>query len=255
MTKKPFRKTLLGTLVIIGVVCVLLYWLFFLSLNWFTGHGKEMTVPNVSGIKMVAAISLLEKDGYSIDIDSTYDPEQPPLVVMEQQPKPGNTVKPGRTIYIKVNKVSPPNSPMPNLVNLSYRSALLILKNNKLVLGDTTMRPDVANGAVLEQLFAGKNILPGDMIPQGSKIDLVIGAGLESANIEVPDLVGLTYDMAIAVLSASKIDFHVIFEGPIADTLGAFVIYQLPEAYNANNDVNTISRGESIDIKVRQTPN
>ncbi len=255
MTKKPFRKTFLGTLITIGIICVVLYWVFFLSLGWFTGHGKEMTVPNVSGLQMEEAMKLLRQDGYAVDVDSTYDPEQQPLVVMEQQPKPGNTVKPGRTIYIKVNKVSPPASPMPNLVNLSYRSALLMLKNNKLLLGDTTMKPDVANGAVLEQLFNGNTIRPGEMIPQGSKIDLVVGAGLESAEIDVPDLVGLTYDMAIAVLSASKIEYDVIYEGSISDTMGAFVIYQLPEAYNANNEVNTISRGERIDIKIRQTPN
>src|SRR5690606_15523086 len=110
-------------------------------------------------------------------------------------------------IFLIVNKQNPPETPMPSLVNLSFRSAEMLLKSNKLKLGDTTMRPDMAQGAVLEQLVNGKVITAGTMVPQGSKIDLVIGDGLGNKEINVPDITGLTYPEAVAMLSGSNLQF------------------------------------------------
>ncbi|MFT4061382.1 MAG: PASTA domain-containing protein [Edaphocola sp.] len=251
-TKKPFRKTFLGSLLIIGLVGFALYWLFFASLGWVTNHGEEQKVPSLVGKSAMEATSILEKAGFDIEIDSTYSPDKRGLTVMAQQPESGATVKNGRTIFLTVNKTSPPNTPMPNLVNMSFRSAEMLLGSNKLLLGDTILKPDLAQGAVLEQLWNGKPIAPGTLIPQGSTISLVIGDGLGNKEISVPDLTGMTYPEAIAILSGSNLNYTVVFDGVIADTTTAQVYMQLPEPYNEFQEPNRIVEGDNVDIRIKQ---
>jgi beta-lactam-binding protein with PASTA domain len=249
---KPFRHTFLANLLIIIGICIVLYFLFFASLGWITGHGNERSVPAMIGKPLAAVMSDLEAQGFDIQIDSTYNPEAKPLTIMDQQPEAGMTVKEGRTIFLIVNKQSPPQTPMPNLVTLSFRSAEMLLKSNKLLLGDTSYRPDIAGGSVLAQMMNGAEIAPNTMIPQGSRIDLVIGDGLGNKQISVPDVIGMSYPEAVAMLSGSNLQFVAVFDGIITDSTTAVVYVQQPEAFNELNEPNQISEGEMVDIRVKQ---
>jgi Uncharacterized protein conserved in bacteria len=101
-------------------IVVGLLFLFFNSLNWLTNHGKETTVPDLTGKKMTEAINILKKQGFKIQIDSTYKAYLDPLIVFFQQPEAGATVKIGRTIFLTVNRKSVPSIPMPDLTGLSF---------------------------------------------------------------------------------------------------------------------------------------
>jgi len=250
--KRPFYKTFWGSIITIAGICIVLYWIFFASLGWITGHGKELTVPKLEGKTLAQSLQVLEQQGFDVDIDSTYNPELKPLMVVMQQPEGGTTVKEGRTIFLIVNRQSPPSIPMPNLVNLSYRSAEMLLKSSKLFVGDTIMKPDMAQGAVLAQLFNGKEIAAGTQIPQGSRISLVIGDGLGNKEISVPDLNGMTYPEALAVLSGNNLNYTVVFDGDITDTTTAVVYSQMPEAVNEFNENVKILEGDNVDIRVKQ---
>lgn len=153
-----------------------------------------------------------------------------------------------------VNKAIPPLTPMPNLLNLSFRSAELILKSNKLILGDTNYKPDIASGAILSQLYKGQEIRPGMMVPQGSRIDLVIGDGLGNTEFNVPDVIGLTYDEASSMLNGSGLTITAIWEGDIADSAMAIVYVQYPSAINEVNAPNRIKQGDVVDIRIKQNP-
>jgi beta-lactam-binding protein with PASTA domain len=143
---------------------------------------------------------------------------------------------------------------MPNLQNLSFRSAELILKSNKLILGDTTYKPDIASGAILSQLYKGQEIRPGMMVPQGSRIDLVIGDGLGNTEFNVPDVVGLTYDEASSMLDGNGLTVTAIWEGDITDSAMAVVYIQYPSAINEVNAPNRIKQGDVVDIRIKQNP-
>ena len=109
-------------------------------------------------------------------------------IVLKQLPDANSTVKINRTVYLTVNRVTPPVIIMPSLEGKSLRFALELLRRSHLTLGDTVFRPDFMKGSVIEQQFAGARILPGAKLKWGSKIDLVIGSGLDDANLLVPDL-------------------------------------------------------------------
>ncbi|MDI9320294.1 MAG: PASTA domain-containing protein [Phycisphaerales bacterium] len=251
---KGFKNSFRHNLLVIIALCIALYFIFFAMLGQITQHGDELKVPNVIGKTLKTGESQLSKIGFDIQIDSAYDPSKKALAILGQQPEFGEVVKPGRTIFITVNKKEPPKTPMPNLTGLSIRSAIMILNSSKLHLGDTTYRPDIAQGAVLEQLYNGSPIRPGQMIPQGSTISLVIGDGLGNTIFDVPDIVGLTYAEAVAMLSANNLHFTAVASGEISDTASAFVYMQMPSALNELGSANKLREGDELGFYFKQNP-
>jgi len=239
-------------LLLILLICVGLYILFFGSLGWITRHGQDATVPKITGKSLDQAMHTLEAAGFDVVVDSVYEPDQKSLLVVRQSPDPGDLVKEGRTLFLTVTKVVPPTTPMPNLLNLSFRSAVLILKNSRLELGDTTFRPDIAKGAILEMSLNGVILRPGQMVPQGSKINLVIGGGLGNTEIGVPDVTGMSYPEAVALLSGSGLQYVPVWEGVISDSSTAVIYMQTPENVNEMGAPTRIREGDFIDIHIRQ---
>src|SRR5690606_31843948 len=129
-----------------------------------------------------------------------YLPTYPPSVVIEQYPKAGARVKEGRCIYITLNAETAPEVSMPNLVDGSVRNAHITLKSRGLSYNTITYVIDIAKNAVLEQQYNGQPIAPGTRIAQGSKIDLVVGAGLEKHPVVVPDVTDIQADEAELLL-------------------------------------------------------
>lgn len=255
--KGKLKDSFLFHLGIVLAIFTLLYISFFASLHCFTKHGEELMVPNVTGKDVNAAIAELTKMKFEVDVDSTYEPDHTPLIVLKQVPDTNSIVKEGRTIFLTVNMVDPPHIQMPNLVNLSYRSAAMLLKNNKLKVGDTTYRPDIAAGAIIEQHYRGANIRPGEMIPQGSKIDLIIGDGLGNTEFNVPKLTGMTVDEAMTTLNQYNL---IPILNPadamskITDTATAIVVDQEPRDMNEAGMANRIKAGDIIDLLIMQNP-
>ncbi len=251
--KKLFRSFWFNLLLIIGL-CFVLYFAFFASLSKITQHGQELTVPDINGTSAIEAIKKLEKMGFEVVVDSAYDTLSKPLTVLEVQPETGSTVKNGRSIFLTINKLNPPELDMPNLLNLSLRSAVILIQNNKLIMGDTTFKPDMAKGAVLQQLFNGKPIAPGQKIFLGSTIDLVVGSGYSQNNILVPNLVGLNFPEAKYILDSLNLFVTEVWDGRFTDSSTAVVYFQMPAQRNEQGYPNSILEGENIDIRIRQQP-
>ena len=237
---------------VLAVVAGLLI-IFFQSLNWLTNHGKETKVRKLTGKPMRDAVKQLKSMGFTVVIDSAYQADRKPLEVIYQEPESGAVVKMGRNIFLTVNRKTVPTVPMPNLVNLSFRNALLTMQSYRLVMGDTSYRPDIAAGSVLEQLYKGRVIRPGESIPYGSRIDLVIGEGLADIQ-DVPNLIGMSWFEARQSIEGLSLSYNVLWEGAITDTNAAIVYKQEPEALNELDFKNSIPAGDMIDVYVMQNP-
>ena len=249
---KELRNSFLFILLVIILLCVGLYFLFFATLGLITRHNSQVSVPDVKGRHVKDAARTLERMGFDVDVDSSYDPQKKPFRVLSQIPDVNAVVKEGRTVFLTVNKAEPPLTPMPKLKDLSYRSATLIIKSSRLVLGDTIHKPDYAKGAVLEQLYMGRPVKPGDMVPQGSKIDLVIGDGFGNVEMNVPDVIGMPALEGIALLNGNGLTPTPLWEGPIMDSSTAVIYMQIPSPFNELNEPNRIKEGDVIDVRIRQ---
>lgn len=98
----------LANIIIIGVVAILGLIIIFLWLNIFTRHDEWEKVPEVENMSFTNAINTLHANGFRTDIrDSVYNEEITPGYVVEQFPKAGSKVKPGRKIFLYINAVHP----------------------------------------------------------------------------------------------------------------------------------------------------
>ena len=205
-----------------------------ISLNIYTRHGQAVPVPDFTGLSMEAAAGLAKKSRMKYQVvDSVYTARVMRGCVAEQNPRPGFRVKKRRTISLTINAFRPEMAAVPDLVDLPLRQAISLIESSGLIMGTLRYKPDLSVNVVLNQLFNGKEISPGDSVQKGSVIDLVLGKGLSNQRTAVPDLVGLPLEEAAGrILGASLNLGTFIFDRTIQtgeDSLKAFVYKQNPE--------------------------
>ncbi|MCR8556182.1 PASTA domain-containing protein [Mucilaginibacter sp. BJC16-A38] len=249
---RQFRANLL---LAIGTVVVILMIAFF-SLSFYTRHGTGIPVPQLKGMQVEKAMSMLKEQGFDYKIDSVYVLDQPPGSVVEQDPDPGTNVKENRTIYLTVVTRQAPPVSMPDLEPYTYREAVATLANYGLKVGDTTYKSDIARDRILEMRFGGQEIKAGTKIPKGSRIDLVLGNGEGASEVEIPDLVNQDLDAAKFVIKQGGLTVGTItYQGTITDSTSLVVVAQSPirtdslsKASNGTRINLTVSQGKKSDV-------
>ena len=251
ITKKPLWFNILVAI----VLSVLIVFLYFLTLSFWTNHGAYLRVPDMKGKNFEEAKTSLEKAGFDVMVqDSVYVDTLPPQIVVRQFPDPDATVKVNRTIFLTINRTNPPVIDMPNLVGMSFRNAELEIRSKGLKLGDTTYVPDIAKNAVKDQLVNGETIRPGAKIAMGSSISLVLGAGIGNEDVAVPDLFGMSFGEAQALLDANGINLGVVLpDAGLTDTTAGFVYWQNPARYTDDRKINRIRPGQMMDVRLTAT--
>jgi beta-lactam-binding protein with PASTA domain len=155
-----------------------------LFMGWFTRHGESITVPNVEGMPVDNAFSLLDNvDMELVVIDSVYKEDMKPMSIVEQDPKAEMKVKPGRKIYVVVNTGIKPKVKMPKLVNGSANLALVLLKNSGFRIGKIdSIKSTFGSGLVIKQKYKNKDVLPNTLLEKGSIIDLVVSKKISNVD-------------------------------------------------------------------------
>ncbi|SFN94100.1 PASTA domain-containing protein [Paenimyroides ummariense] len=188
---KQFIFSLIGAVVIIG----LLIFGSLQFLNIYTRHGKEITVPDLTKMKVEKAMNAVADNGFEIIIIDTidYNPKFPPLTISEQDPKANDLVKQGRKIYVKINAKGYSSIRLPNLDGRTLRHSTAILESLGLVKGQIKYEPDFAKDVVLRIEQDGRILRAGDKVLKNSKIDLILGDGMLGYTPE-PDSLGEMYE-------------------------------------------------------------
>lgn len=231
-------RSFLVNLLLILSVYLTLFLILMISLNLITQHNKEVSVPDFNGYSLNRAKSLLaSKDLEYVVFDSIYREDLKSGVIIDQHPKANAKVKKGRKVYFTINARSAGQIPMPDLIGLTFRAAQPRLLAAGLKLGNLRYRYDMAVNEVLDMEVFGEPIEPGETIMKGTPIDLVLGKGLGSDRVPVPNLTGLTYEEAQAMAAEAYFttstpisDETVSEENPIIP----FVYKQLPESSPGN---------------------
>ena len=246
ITSKPLWINILAA---IALIFILLF-VFLLSLDFFTRHGKTLTIPSVTNISFADAEKILKAQGFDIEIqDSVYVDTAAPLSVVRQFPEAESVVKQNRTVYLTINRAIAPSIEMPNLEGMSFRTALITLKQYGLKLKDTVFKPDFAKNSVLEQQYNDERIKPGTKLAMGSSIRLVLGSGLGQDEFNVPDLFSLSLAEAKTVLESEGLSTGAVVPDPdVRDTVNAFVYRQSPEKLTYDKRINRIRPGQTIDV-------
>jgi beta-lactam-binding protein with PASTA domain len=165
-----------------ALIIALLGYLFMHWLTFTTDHGNEITVPDLSKLTEEQVEEKLDELDLSyVLLDSVdYRSNYPKYSVVQQDPLPGEKVKEGRKVYIKINSSGFSSIKIPDLIEKTYREAVPTLKALGLEEGTITYIPNLGKDMVLEMRYKGRNIKPGDRVLKSSKIDLVLGDGKAS---------------------------------------------------------------------------
>ena len=245
LSKKRILLNLIAAIVVLTVVV-------FSMVSWlsaYTNHGETVTVPNVKGMKFSDLKEYLENKNLDVKISdsSMFLLDKGPGIVIEQDPRPNEQVKEGRTIYVSITRTVPPQVKMPNLIDVSQRQAEAILFSYGLRLGSMIYKPDLAKGAILEMSCKGKLLNAGELIAKGSKIDLVLGDGIGITDVAVPNLLNLSLEEAVFVLKGSALNVGEVYYPPgKLDSVNFFVVEQMPMP----GDSVFIKQGESVSLRV-----
>ncbi len=178
LLSKSFFKTI-GTILIIVVVFVfgLLQWL-----KITTHHEEKIAVPNLEKMSLTDASKALDSLNLkAIVIDSArFNPNFPPLSVIEQNPKASDFVKEHRKIYLTLNPSGYRKVSIPKIFGKTLRQAIVELNNIGLRIGENpTYIPDKGKDVVRGLKVGEKYLLEGDKIAKNTLVEFVLGDGKE----------------------------------------------------------------------------
>ena len=192
---------IVSNLVGAAIFMVVLLILTSVGLSLITRHGKTVTTPDFTNLSVKQAEEVAREGHVNVKVvDSVFVRRLPGGVVYRQQPKAGSTVKKGRSVFLTINSIVPRKVVMPNLFGYSVTEARAELQNRGLNLGKLTYVKDIATNTVLGQYCEGKEVKAGDLVVNGSTIDLKVGVSREDNTTVVPRLIGMKYVPAVDVL-------------------------------------------------------
>jgi beta-lactam-binding protein with PASTA domain len=182
----PKRRGWLWAVLALIVVVVAAYALFFMG-------GEQVVVPDVTGMTLEEAEVALIEAGLALGRESEEATEAvEPGLVISQEPVAGESVSEGTRVNIVVARPLE-GVEVPDVVGLPIDDAIEALEEA----GLTVRAADVYSEDVEEGYVAEQSPQPGTRVEGGAEIALSVSMGPEPpANVEVPNLSGMTQDEA-----------------------------------------------------------
>ncbi|PHR74061.1 MAG: serine/threonine protein kinase [Lutibacter sp.] len=169
---KQLGVAIIGLLVF---VVILMQWM-----KITTNHSQKIEVPDLSKLTISEVKVKLEELDLKLKIvdSANYNPDYPPLSVIEQDPEAGDFVKESRKIYLKINRPTYQNVIIPDVLRKSRRNAETVLISVGFRIGNNPKYiPDIAKDVVRGLYHKGKAIEVGTKLPKNSVVNLKLGDG------------------------------------------------------------------------------
>lgn len=234
---------------VVGVILlvVLITWL-----RRYTQHGVEVEVSDVRGMVIAEADPILSSQGlHLVIIDSTYSDKVPFGTIVEQDPKPLSHAKHGRAVYVTINATTKRQVIMPDLHDISYRQAETTLRGLGLEVDSIyDYEPSAFRDLVLDVKVNEESVQPGDKLPVGTKVRLVVGFGKGTQEVEVPTVVGLTLRDARSLLLSQRLTVGAVYyDEPEEEGIPQYVYRQQPTAGERILEGETVTLHLSKDVE------
>lgn len=240
LNEHPVLKNLLYML----AVSIVIIFMAFMFIKIVARQGKEYELPDMRG----AALAELKHDNplklRYVVIDSVYDADQEGGIVVQQDPLPGTMVKTKRKVYVTVTTYAPSDVVLPELSNMTVRSAVSALEAGGLRCGRLRFVDSPYRNVILECTCKGKMVYAGEKMSQGDVVDLTVGLGETQTGTRVPFVIGqIPAKARRGILSASMNVGQEHYDG-VTDRSSA-VCYRLEPDYTG---VTRYPLGTYVDI-------
>ena len=164
-------KSLTKQIFLMVSVVFIVFFLVYNSLMIYTKHNRYIEVPNLSGLNLDDAIDVLKKNRLKYEVldSSKFFVDIPNYSIISQIPLKEELVKKNRKIYLNVS--------LPNVIQITKRNAESILTALGFQVLEYNYVDDIGKDMVLDVLYEGEKILPGQKIPMNSGLSLILGNG------------------------------------------------------------------------------
>ena len=188
------KHSVLYHIVVIVLVILSLAVAAFIAMALGTRHSAKRTVPDFVGLRLNDAEYFAKRRDLNIIInDSLHVSAYPGGVVLDQLPKGGVVVKPGRKVYVTINASRQRMVTVPYVAGRSLRQAKNMLETAGLTIERLEYVEDIATNYVLEEVVDGVTVLEDSLAVQtemGSGVLLRVGLAPSDTHTAVPQLVG-----------------------------------------------------------------
>ena len=174
----------------------------YVVMPFYTKHGKEYELPDVTDRPIEEAMEILEADDFIPLIqDSVYDETISPGYVIQQNPLPFSLVKDGRRVYLVVSIGEKPIF-IPQLVGLTPQDAQFRLRDQSLRLNQTfyEFSDFYPRGVVINQ-----SIPAGNQVRKNQRVNITVSLGTAPTSLVIPNLVGQSLETAEKELEAINV--------------------------------------------------
>ncbi len=230
--KRCRRYSILGNLLIIVLLAVAIAAGTFYAMSYGTRHNARRTVPDFIGTQFNDAKRSADSNDLEIIInDSLYVSTYPGGVVLDQLPKGGAVVKPGRKVYVTVNTARQRIVDVPYVAGRSLRQAKNMLETVGLTIERIVFVQDLATNYVIEEYIGETKVEEngGMRVEKGSGVILHVGVAEDAPPVTVPLIVGCSLVEAKSRLWETGLNVgDVIFESdiPTRERKNAKVVWQ-----------------------------
>lgn len=230
----------IGSLAIILFGAASLYIADKLVMPYYTNFNEGITVPDVTRVSLEEAQTLLTDYGLRFEIsDRRANSAYPADYVIDQSPRASNIVKPNRKIYLTVNTEIKPQVVVPSVVDLSLRNAEIQLQNYGLQIGSRSYESSRFKTIIRQ------SIPEGTTVEKGTVVDLVVGDGLGSRMVSMPEIVGLQLPEAQLKLRETGLRVEAVQFRPTKDMVPNTVLDYSPKK-------EEFREGESITLTISE---
>jgi beta-lactam-binding protein with PASTA domain len=232
---------------VISVIFLLVFSSIFL--DTYTRHGKFAPVPDFTGKTLDSVSVIAANHSLRIEIiDSVFRTDMPRGSVLFQNPEHPMPVKKNRKIFLTVNSLSPRKESVPNVKEISLRLAKTNLGIKGFRVGKLEYSYDHPyTNEVFKQVYKGREIEPGILLPVGEYIDLKIGLSPDSLAFEtftVPNVTGYTKQAVEDIIIENSLNYILYFDKKgvktITDSLNCVAYKQDPPAGAAAHYGNNV---------------
>ena len=187
------RHTILYHLSMIALLFLGLAVVAFIAMAFGTRHSARRTVPDFVGLQLNDAEYFAGRRDLEIIInDSLHVSAYPGGVVLDQLPKGGVVVKPGRKVYVTINSSRQRMVAVPYVAGRSLRQAKNMLETAGLTIDHLEYAEDIATNYVLAEFINGEEVLEESELQaeMGSGVVLRVGVSATDTATAAPQVLG-----------------------------------------------------------------
>ena len=246
---------------VLAIAAAILLSIFIVSwwLGSYTHHGQELVMPDYIGTQLDKAQIHAEDKTFEIIVtDSLFIVGKSGGEILNQTPTADSKVKEGRKIFVTVSKHDADQIPvakLPILYGKNYERKKKELKQGyelKSKVVDYSYDPGPANH-ILSVIYNGDTIITKNgrkndvSLEKGGTLEFILSKKGEG-QLDIPDLLCMTYREARFLLESYEVDVQVFEDGGITNLESSYVWRQTP-SYSSDGKIRM---GSLIELYVTQ---